>query len=462
MRPASDAYAKVHLKDYLKIVWKHRWLITGIFLVTLVSGAVWTFRQVPIFRASAMVLIDPEAPKVLNIQEVTPMGAGVPAYDENYYKTQYEIIKSRPVLERAIQTLNLKGRMPEVAAAGEPYPALLGSVSVEAKRETRLVFVRVEHPNPALAAEVANAIANGYVKYNLDLKLKGARDALAWLAEEAASLKAKVQESSMAVQNYRVKAGILGLQEQRQITAQKIMDFNKAYLEAQAQRLSVEAKLRELTQIAKDPAGAQTIFTVADNALIQKLKAESSELGVQRSKLLEVYKEKHPEILKIEAQIQQVNRKLDVEIQTMLRAIQTEYAVAKAREATLLNNVNQLRREGQELSEKEIQYLTLTREADSTQQLYEAVLKRLKETGVTGGLETNNVRVLEEATPPASPVRPKKSTDLALSVALGLFLGIGVALAIEYFDTTIRSPDEVERVLGLPVIAIVPAFTVKR
>ena len=193
------------------------------------------------------------------------------------------------------------------------------------------------------------------MQYNLDLKLKGARDALAWLTSEAASLKRKVEESSAALQNYRVKAGILGTQEQRQITAAKIMDFNKAYLEAQAQRMTVEAKLRELSQIAKDPAGAQTIFTVADNPLIQKLKGELSELEVEKAKLLKTYKDRHPEILKVDARIQQVSQKLEAEIQNMLRAVQTESKVAKAREETLLNNVNQLRREGQDLNEKEIQ-----------------------------------------------------------------------------------------------------------
>ena len=115
---------------------------------------------------------------------------------------------------------------------------------------------------------------------------------LAWLTEQMADLKTKVQDSSTALQNYRVKSGILGLQEQRQITAQKIMDFNKAYLEAQAQRLSVEAKMNELARIAADRGGIQTIFTVADNTLIQKLKQEAAELDVQKSKLLKTYKDK--------------------------------------------------------------------------------------------------------------------------------------------------------------------------
>jgi uncharacterized protein involved in exopolysaccharide biosynthesis len=387
---------------------------------------------------------------------------GVSGWDPNYYPTQYEIIKSKPVLERVIEGLRLKTRVPALGQAREPHRILLGALSVEPKRNTRLIQIRYESPDPALAADVANAVAAAYVQYNLDLKLKGARDALGWLTAEAASLKKRVEESSAALQNYRVKAGILGSQEQRQITAQKIIDFNKAYLEAQAQRLSVEAKLRELGQIARDPAGAQTIFTVADSALIQKLKGELSELEVEKAKLAKTYKERHPEILKVDARIQQTNQKLDGEIQTMLRAVQTEYKVAKAREDTLLANVNQLRREGQDLNEKEIQALALQREAESNQQLYEAVLKRFKETGVAGGLETNNVRVVEEATAPTIPVRPRKAWNLFLAVAAGLGLGIAVAFAIDYFDTTVKTPSDVERFLGLPVIGIVPAFGGKR
>jgi uncharacterized protein involved in exopolysaccharide biosynthesis len=322
--------------------------------------------------------------------------------------------------------------------------------------------VKFEHRDPAVAAEVANALARQYTKHNLDIKLKGAQDALAWLTEQMSGLKTKVQESSVALQNYRVKSGIMGLQEQRQITAQKIMDFNKAYLEAQAQRLSIEAKMNELTRIANDRGGSQTIFTVADSPLIQKLKAEASDLEVQKSKALKVYKDKHPEVLKLQAQIDQVAQKIDAEIRTMLRAVQTEYRVARAREETLLGNVNQLRKEGQELNEKEIQYLALQREADSNQQLYEAVLKRLKETGVTGGLETNNVSVIEEAPVPRAPIKPRKTINLIVSVLVGLFVGVGVALSIEYFDTTVKTPDDVERYLGLPVIGIVPIFAGRR
>ena len=442
-----------HLLDYVKLLRRHRWLFVIIFLLTVVTMAVWTFTQVPVFQATATVLIEPQAPKVLNIQEITSVGWGY-----EYYQTQYELIKSRAVVERAIAALRLKERMPELANARDPYRVVAGPLGVEPKRSTQLVFVKYEHPDPALAAELANGIAAAYARYNVESKLAESRRALTWLTDEMSTLKRRVQDSSAALQDYRVKSGILGLEEQRKITAQKIMDFNKAYLEAQAQRLSTDAKLRELRQIAREKSGAQTIFSVADSPLIQKLKAEASDLEVQKSKLLKIYKDKHPEILKIDAQLQQVALKIEGELQTMLRAVDTESRVAKAREETLLGTVNQLRREGQDLNEKEIQYQTLQRESDANQQLYEAVLKRMKETGITGGLEMNNVRVIDNAIAPTVPIRPRRAFNMMVSMAAGLLVAVAIVLMIEYFDTTIKSPDDVERVLGVPLIAVVPVF----
>src|SRR5262249_15739882 len=181
------------------------------------------------------------------------------------------------------------------------------------------------------------------------------------------------------------------------------------YLEAQAQRLSIEAKLQQVMQTPRDSAGvgAQAVTGVGTNTLVEKLRGEIADLEVERSKLLKVYKGKHPEILKVEARIQQVQQNLDIEIQTIVRAVQSEYKLAKAREDSLQSTVNQMRREGQELNEKEIQYLALQRETETNQQLYDSVAKRLKETAVTGGLETNNIRLVESATAPSVPIRPR-------------------------------------------------------
>ena len=457
MTEAPERFVERPSFDYRRIWRKHRWLIIGIFLLTVLTVGVWTSQQVPIYRSSATIMIDPEAPKFLNLPEVTPLGAAAP-WDPNYYPTQYEIMKSSAVLSKAIETMKLRERAPHLASdrALQPW------VTVEPRRNTRLVLITVEQPDPALAADIANAVAAAYAQYNLQLKMKGASEALSWLTDEAGRLREKVQESAVALQNYRVKAGILGLEEQRKITAQKIMDQNKAYLEAQAQRLAIEARLQQLTQAAKETKSANLIFSGVTNSLVEKLRGEIADMEVERSKLLKVYKEKHPEILKIEARIQQVRQRLDEEIQTILRSVDSEYKLAKGREDTLFNTVNQMRREGQELNEKEIHYLALQREAETNQQLYDSVAKRLKETGVTGGLETNNIRLVEAASAPTRPVRPRTVWNIGMSVVAGLVLGIVVAAGLEFLDSTLRTPDDVERQLGLAVIAIVPKFAVKR
>ena len=456
MTELREPVAERSSTDYLRVLRKHRWLITGIFLVTVITVGVWTFRQVPIYRAAATILIDPEAPKFVNIQEITPLGASAP-WDPNYYPTQHEIIKSRPVLDMAVQALNLKVRAPHLASDA----ALRASLQVEPRRNTRLVMITVQQTDPALAADIANAIAAAYAQYNLQLKMRGASEALSWLTEEANRLRAKVQESAVALQNYRVKAGILGLEEQRKITAQKIMDQNKAYLEAQAQRLAAEARLNQVTQNVKEGSVGQMLMSGSTSAFVEKLRGEVADLEVERSKLLKVYKGKHPEILKVEARIQQVQQRMDEEVQTIVRAVQSEHKLAKAREDSLFNTVNQMRREGQELNEKEIQYLALQRETETNQQLYDSVAKRLKETGVTGGLETNNIRLVESAAAPRAPISPRKLWNLGLSVVAGLVLGLGAAVGLEFFDRSLRTPDDVERHLGLPVIAIVPKFASK-
>ncbi len=486
--------AEVHLTEYLRVLSKHRWLITAVFIVTAVTGTVWTFMQTPIYQASATVLIEPELPKVLNIQEVTSSGLGT----LEYYRTQYALMTSRPVLQNAIDALKRGNRTAALAALGagtdppvtsrpvlqnaldalkrgdriaalaalgagpDPHVTRTGTLLLEPNRNTQLVLVHFQHPDPAVAAEVATAVAQAYVKYNLDAKLKGTRDALGWLNEQMSSLRGKVEESSTALQNYRVKSGILGIQEQRVLTAQKAQEVNRSHLEAQAQRLSLEGKLNTLKRIAREQATTENLSTAVDDPLVRKLKAELADLQGQRSKLLQTYKERHPEVLRVDAQIQQLTQRLEAEIQKALHALETEYRVAEARENALTGSVNRLRAEGQQLNETEIQYGSLQREQESNQQLYEAVLKRVKETGFQGGLDSNNVRVVEEASVPGSPIRPHKQFALLMSLLVGLGLGIAAAVTVEYFDTSVKSPEDIERVLGLPVIAVVPTFEVKR
>jgi uncharacterized protein involved in exopolysaccharide biosynthesis len=334
-------------------------------------------------------------------------------------------------------------------------------VKVEPKRNTRLVDIKVENPSPQLAAEIANGIAKSYARFNLESKLTSTREALVWLSDQMNELKARVQDSEVALQKYREKAGIVGMEQQRNITGQKMMDLNKSFLEAQAARLAVESRMKELTNLSKGGVQSGLLLTSKDNPLLQKLMADYSNLEVELSKALKIYKEKHPEVLKIRSQMDQVQERMKFEIQTTLKSVEAEYRVAKGREDALGQRIDQVKREALDLNEKEIQYTALQRETSSNQQLYDVVLKRVKETGLSGGLETNNIRIVEEALVPSNPVKPRPVLNIALALVVGLMLGAGLAFFLEYFDNTIKTPDEAERYLELPTLGVIPLFDVK-
>jgi succinoglycan biosynthesis transport protein ExoP len=455
-KPVSERVV-AGLGDYLNVLWKRRWLIALIVVATVASAVVFTSLQTPVFEPAATVMIEPQPPKVGVIQDLVPVSES-----PDYYATQYKLIGSRPIVESAIKRLKLTDRVPGLSSARDPYRVVAGSLTVEPVKLTRLVLVKFADPDPVLAADVANGIANEYVRHNLELKNQIAQEATEWLNHQLATLKNQAQQSAKALQAFQSQADLVGLQEQRQITQAKIIDLNRAYLESQNQRLSIEAKLRELTRVARDPMAAESISLVADDPLIRKLKTEASDLQIERSKLAQISKEKHPDLVQLDAQIKQVNQRLHAEIQKLLRAVETEYNVAKTREANLLSNVNELRREARTLNEREAQALALQREKESTEDLQNAVLKRFKETGVATALEANNVRVVEPATPPAQPARPRKQLIWTLSVIAGVALGGGVAFLAENLDNRVRSPEDVERAVGLPILGIVPVFSSKR
>jgi polysaccharide biosynthesis transport protein len=446
------------LHAYLKVI-RDRWLvIASVFVVTLVSAVVFTSRQTPVYQAAATVLIEPESPKVVNIPEVSRD----PGTAEDYYATQYKVLQSRPVVEAVIQRLNLKQRMPHVGAANDPYSALVRDLTIDPVKKTRLVLVRFDSPDPKLATDIANGVAEQFVRYGLDVKQAEAHTATLWLNQQIESLRTKAQQSSSALQAYQQKADLLGLKDQREITQAKIIDFNRAYLEAQSQRMAAESRLRELTRIAKDPMAAESLGSVANDPLIQKLKTSASDLQIERSKLAQVSREKHPDLVQLDAQIREVNQRLYAEIQKTVRGVETEYKVAKGREETLLVTVNELRREARALNEREAQAMSLQREKDSVEEIQATVLKRLKETGLESTLTASNIRVTERAIPPTVPVRPRTRLIWSLAGVFGLSLGVGVAFVADSLDRRVRSPEDIERVLGVPVLGVVPVFRGKR
>ena len=450
----SEVMESAHLREYIRVVRKHAWLILACFAVIVGAVAIGTYMQQPVYRAATRALIAPEAPRVVNIQEVTPLGGD----SQEFFQTQIQIIRSRPVVQRVMDSLGLLGRKPELARAADPAETFLQSVSVEPVRNTRLVEIQVEDPDPKLAAEVANALASAYVHQNLELKLGAARDALTWLTAQVQDLKSKVNESELTLQRYREQSGLVAVEEKQSLTTKKLAEFNSNYIDAKAKRLEIETRLAELRRASQQPELLESSPVVMNNPLIQRLKGQLVELEVTRSKLLKTFRDKHPEVVKVQSQIDEISQKIREEVGRLALSMESEYNALKARENAMVQAVNQYRDEAQSLAKKEIQYGILKREADSNQQLYDVLLKRLKETGLSQGLDSSNVRIVEPAVTPIRPVKPRKMLNLAVGVVLGLGIGLVLAFFVEYMDDTVRAPEHVEQVIGVPVFALIPVI----
>ena len=448
------ALESVHLREYLRILRKHTWLVVACFVVVVGAVAAGTYVQQPIYSAATRALIEREGPRVVNIQEISPVGGE----SAEFFQTQVQIIRSRPVIQRVIEAMDLLERRPALARSKDPVDAFLSSVKVEPVRNTRLVEIRVEDTDPKLAAEMANAVASGYVRQTLELKLNAARDALTWLTSQVSDLKSKVNESELNLQRYREQAGLTSAEEKQNLAAKKLGEFNSGYIDAKAKRLELETRLDEVRKGAQSPEALEASPLVINNPLIQRLKGQLVELEVQRSKLLKTYRDKHPEVLKIQSQIDEITQKIREEVGRLVQSMESEYKALKAREAAMLAAVSQYRDEVQGLAKKEIQFGILKREADSNQQLYDLLLKRLKETGLSQGLDTNNVRIVEPAIVPYRPIKPRPLLNLALGAIVGLLVGCSMAFFLEYMDDTVRTPDQVESALGVPVFALIPVI----
>jgi uncharacterized protein involved in exopolysaccharide biosynthesis len=444
----------LHLREHVRILRKHALLITACFVVVVAAVAAGTFLQRPVYRATTKALIEREAPRVVNFQEVAPSDSDT----NEFFQTQIQIIRSRPVVQRVIASLDLIQRNPELAAAADPVEAFLKAVRIEPIRNTRLVEIDVDDHDPKLAADIANTLASTYVSQNLELKFNAARDALTWLTNQVSDLKSKVNESELSLQKYREQAGLVSAEEKQNLAARKLVEFNSTYIEAKAKRLEMETRLAELRKGSNQPGLLESSPIVINNPVIQRLKGQLVELEVQKSKLLKTFKEKHPEVLRVQSQIDEVNQKLREEMSRLVLSVESEFNALKAREAAMLGAVNQYKDEAQDLAKKTIQFGILKRDADSNQQLYDVLLKRLKETGLSQGLDSSNVRIVEPAVVPMKPVKPRKVFNLVLGIMLGLVVGVSGAFFAEYMDDHVRTPDQVETTLGVPVFALIPVI----
>jgi capsular exopolysaccharide synthesis family protein len=486
--------ADIHLLDRVAVLYRYRRVAIAVFVLTAAAMMIQGYTTLKLFQAGAQIMIEDE--RAVAIPGLNNTDNTYYEDPEPYYNTQYRILKGRDLTRRVIKKLNLAA-VPEfngtaqapstpvtlvrdlqrkVVAAVRPAPppasekpaadettdesALVSSfvsrVEVQPVRGSRLVNVLFTAQDPVFAARAVNALVDEYVDQNLQVRVQGSQNMLEWLANEIEKQQKKVQESEQALSDYRDRQNALSLDDKQNIVTQRLTQLNDALIRARtakAQKDALYSQVRSMTATTNPDA----IPVIAQNPQIQTLKNKIAELQQQRALLAEKFGEKWPAVQAVNANIQEARNQLDLETGRALQSIKNDYETAVLEERTLAANLDAAKADAQDLSRKSVGYNVMEREAKSNRQVYESLLAREKELSVASNSRANNVRVIDRAEVPKTPITPGGRRTWLMSLAVGLALAIAVAFGLDYMNDTVKTPEDVTRRLKLPFLGLVPS-----
>lgn len=457
--------SKIDFRQYWRTIRK-RWPFIGLaVIVGTVIAFVLTYRQPKIYEATCQIVIEPMAPQVLpGSKDVVELGTGTFWANKEFYETQYRIIQSTAVGQRTAEKLGLQYD-PDFAGAVGPSRNLtdLGRsvaarLSVKPLKDSRLALITAEDVKPQRAALIANTVADTYIEYNLDYKLEGARSAISWLAEQGADLKRSLEDSELKLYEFKKDRNLLAvsLDDKQSMLSANLAVINTRLTDLHIKILEQDAKRKMIERARDNMSEAETLPEIRENKTIGDFRGTYVTLEKEYSDLSSRYGSDHPKMKAISAQMATIKKAYEQEVDAVLASFQKSYQELVDNERSLKGLMEQAQKEAIDVSKIEVAYKPLQRSMEQNEKMYSLIATREKEIDITGPMKTNNVRVLERAIVPTTPVRPRPVQNLFIGLMLGLGAGIGLAFAIEALDNTLKTQADVEQVLGVPVLGLVP------
>jgi capsular exopolysaccharide synthesis family protein len=498
-QPQSTGIQPHHFTDYLRVLHKRRWTATVAFLVVFVIGAIDTLKKTPIYQATAQLLIEKEARRQTNLNSVLDDQNSY--FDDDFYPTQYAILTGRTLAWRAIESLGLAKPAAPAAKSETPAPppntslvgsltewvsravgapekilpppadettvqsqmisGFLGGLSVQQLRQTRIFAVHYQSADPVRASVAANAVVDQYIRQSLDLRGEASEEASDYLRVELEKQRTKLNQSEAALAQYKETHDAIALDDKQNTVIQKLGDLNAMVTRAQQNRIDTEMKYKNLQSAGADREKLEAFPAILGNADIQKQKGQIRDLVQQRAKDAAQHGPKFQAVQALDQQIQQAQDKLYADEDKIVESAKNEYLTAQATEDAYRQQLDKQNREALALDRKGVEYAALLREAASNKTLYDTLLQRAKEIGVSGQFKGSNIRVLERAEIPRSPILPNRSRDLMVAFMQGTALALVLVFGFEYLDSRIKTPDDIKNHLGMPFLGLVPSIATK-
>lgn len=480
--PSADESRESIIVQYLRIARRWRYVIIGTTVGFVLLGLIATLLMTPKYTATATVEIARESSKVTDFQGVERETS---TFDQEFYQTQYGLLRSRALSERVAAQLRLVddpafferfnytsdapafrvmngrylpvGRAERQRIAGE---ILSRNLAVNPTRMSRLVDVAFTSSDATFSARVANAWAENFIQLNLERKIQATSYGRNLLQRQLALQKERLDNSQRQLVAYASAQQIINLPAQgagaggpttveRSIVADDLAALNASLAQATADRIRAEARAD-----TSGRAGAST--EALRNQAINNLRQRRAELAAEYQRLMVQFEPGYPAAQAIQTQIDQLDRSIVREETRVTGSVQAEYREAQQRESALQARVNELKSSYLDNRRRSIQYNIYQQEVDTNRALYDGLLQRYKEIGVAGGVGVNNISIVDPADVPQRPSSPRLVINLLVSLLAGLGLGALAAFALEQMDEAIADPAEVERRLGLPLLGSVP------
>lgn len=482
----------VHLREYVRVILKRRYAVISFFVLFFSLVVVGTFTATPKYMASTKLLIEKVEPYKLQEYRYS-------STDPTFYETQYNLIRSAPVIEKVMDALgadplfaayfraqaderpwytsalhalryavNSFGSMmrgtpglggvepldPEEAWRKQVVESLMQNISVVPVRDTKLVNVRFMATNPVLASRVVNTVAKAYIEALLDIRVNSSQIALEWVNQKLNEERAKLETSEQALQEYMQQNDIVTLEDRITIIPQKLSELSTQLTVAETKRRELEALYSKLRNL-RDLTIAETIPGVASDVTVAFLRSEVLRAEQNVTDLSKKYGARHPVMIEAVSELSVLRQKKNQEIRRVIDSIHNEFELALSNEQTLVARLNATKQEALSTNQKFIQYSVLKRDVEASRQLFDSLLRRMREQSLNEEVQTVSVVIIEEAEIPKTPASPRKLMNLLLGLIFGAFGSVGLAFFIDYFDNTLRSPEEIEQRLGVPVLGMI-------